>query len=1223
MVRNLYLTLLGILSISIAALAQSGSGTLKGVVKDATTGETIPFASVIVENGGIQMGASQTNIDGEYTIKPIDPGSYTVKASYVGYKPVATTGVVISAGKISTVDVKMESSVVEIKTFTVVEYDVPLIEDYQGKTVTKEEIYALPTRNINSVAATTAGVTQGDEGDAINVRGSRDDATFYIIDGIKVRGSVAIPQQGIEQIQIITGGVPAMYGDATGGIISITTRGPSPQLNGGLEFVKSVDGFGYGLLGFNVTGPIASKKLADGTKKPIIGFFFSSELLSEADSDPSAVGITRLKKDKLKEISDNPLRPGPLGAGTVRNAQFLRATDFEVIKRKENAESRRATFSGKVDFKLNSQTNLTLGGTYDYSNYMLYSFNNTMFNAANNGREIDQTSRAYLRLTQRLGNNDEASASTIKNVFYSIQADYTRTTFEAFSDQHKDNLFDYGYVGKFKTFQTPSYEFSRDTVDGVLLWGFVQNSFRDTLYTFTPGTQNPLMANYNSQYYNSIANGVSEDYFQNQNQVAQGGGLLNGNGPSDVYNLYNGAGSVYNGNAKGQNEQYRIVGSASADIKGHEIGIGFEYEQRTDRSYNVAPAGLWTIANQLTNRHIAQLDLNNPIASFNESGQFTDTISYNRAYDATNQAFFDKNLRESLDLSATGTDWIDVNNLDRSQFQLTMFSPDELLNGGGNSQLVSFNGYDAYGNMIKGRKSLDDFFTAKDENGNLKREVGAFTPIYMAAYIQDKFAFRDLIFNIGVRVDRFDANQSVLKDPFSLFETRKAGEFDYSQAENQRPSNIGDDFVVYVRDAKNTDLSDITNILGYRDGITWYSATGAELVNPTALSQGSATGLATPALLDPDNDIVNSGAFRDYKPQVNVMPRIAFQFPISDVAQFFAHYDVLTQRPTSGIRFDPLDYLFITNPNIGVLNNPDLKPQRTIDYEVGFKQALTSSSALTISAFYRELRNLIQVIPVTFAYPVNYRTFGNIDFGTVKGLSLAYDLRRTGNVRLTANYTLQFADGTGSSASTGLNLIRSGQPNLRTTLPLSFDTRHQIQTTFDFRYDEGKLYNGPRIAGKNILQNSGLNVVMIANSGTPYSRSSFYTQDASMGNAGAPVLDGTINGSRLPFQFRINARLDRTITIKYGKKTDEKRKSADLQIYFFVQNVLNSKNIVGVYRATGNANDDGYLTAATSQSNINSQVSRSSFEDLYAAKVNSPDNYARPRIMRLGAIFNF
>jgi len=1220
MVRNFYLTIVMVLFSSAAVLAQAGAGSLRGVIKDSKTGEPIPFANIVVEVGGIQVGSGQSNFDGEYVIKPVDPGSYVVKTSYVGYKPVATTGVVVSSGKITTVDVKLESSVVEIKTYEVVAYDVPLIDDYQGKTVTKEEIYALPTRNVNSVAATTAGVTQTDEGDGINIRGSRGDATFYFIDGIKVRGGANIPQQGIEQIQIITGGLPAMYGDATGGVISITTRGPSPQVNGGLEYVRSVDGFGYNLLGFNLTGPLSFKEYADGTRKPNIGFFISSEFLLEADRDPSAIGINRLKKDVLSEIEQNPLRPAPLGVGTVRNAQFVRASDFENIKRKENINSGRASLAGKIDFKLSDQTSITVGGTFDYFDYNLYSFNNTMFNADNNGRQIDRTIRGYAKLTQRLGasqSEEQKSASVIKNVFYTIQADYTISNFRIFNEEHRDNYFDYGYVGKFKTYKIPSYGVGFDTLNGIPVFGIVQNGFRDTLFTFEPGTQNPITSNYTRQHYD-LANGVPDGFYRNLTQVLQGGGLLNGDLPESTYSLYNSPGGTYGGWLKAQNEQYRIVGNASADIKGHEIGFGFEYEQRVDRSYSIGPVGLWTIMRQLANRHIEQIDLNNPIGTFNEQGVFTDTLKYNRLYNSGNQAFFDRNLRESLGLSPEGLEWIDVDNLDPSQFSLTMFSPDELLNQG--SGLVAYNGYDAYGNIVKGRRSLDSFFNDRDENGNFKREIGAFTPIYMAAYVQDKFAFKDLIFNVGLRVDRYDANQSVLQDPFSLFETRKAGEYNFND-EYARPANIGDDYVVYVRDVNNTDLNNPGNIVGFRNGTRWYSADGSEISDPIVIAQASNTGRATPALLDPQNQEVTSGAFRDYKPQVNLMPRIAFQFPISDVAQFFAHYDVLTQRPTDN-RLNPLDYLFLANTTSSIINNPDLKPQRTIDYEVGYKQALNQSSALTLSVFYRELRNLIQLIPVNYAYPVNYSMFGNIDFGTVKGLSLAYDLRRTGNVRLTANYTLQFADGTGSSSTSGVNLIQSGNPNLRTAIPLSFDVRHQIQTTFDFRYDEGKFYNGPKLFGKNIFENSGLNIVMIANSGTPYSRSSFFTADAQ--GSGRPILKGSINGSRLPFQFRINARLDKTFTLKYGKKNGEDdRKTADLQIYCLVQNILDARNVVGVYRATGNAQDDGYLQAATSQAQIANQVDPLAFADLYTAKVNNPSNFARPRIIRIGAILNF
>ena len=72
-----------------------------------------------------------------------------------------------------------------------------------------------------------------------------------------------------------------------------------------------------------------------------------------------------------------------------------------------------------------------------------------------------------------------------------------------------------------------------------------------------------------------------------------------------------------------------------------------------------------------------------------------------------------------------------------------------------------------------------------------------------------------------------------------------------------------------------------------------------------------------------------------------------------------------------------------------------------------------------------------------------------------------------------------------------------------------------------------------------------------------------------------------------------------------------------------VQNILDARNVVGVYRATGNAQDDGYLQAATSQAQIANQVDPLAFADLYTAKVNNPSNFARPRIIRIGAILNF
>ena len=82
------------------------------------------------------------------------------------------------------------------------------------------------------------------------------------------------------------------------------------------------------------------------------------------------------------------------------------------------------------------------------------------------------------------------------------------------------------------------------------------------------------------------------------------------------------------------------------------------------------------------------------------------------------------------------------------------------------------------------------------------------------------------------------------------------------------------------------------------------------------------------------------------------------------------------------------------------------------------------------------MKNMIQTVNVLKAYPKTYTSFGNVDFGTVKGLSFSYDLRRTNNISINASYTLQFADGTGSSATGANNLTSAGLPNLITILCL-------------------------------------------------------------------------------------------------------------------------------------------------------------------------------------------
>jgi hypothetical protein len=284
--------------------------------------------------------------------------------------------------------------------------------------------------------------------------------------------------------------------------------------------------------------------------------------------------------------------------------------------------------------------------------------------------------------------------------------------------------------------------------------------------------------------------------------------------------------------------------------------------------------------------------------------------------------------------------------------------------------------------------------------------------------------------------------------------------------------------------------------------------------------------------------------------------------------------------------------------------------------------------------FYIEKKDMIQTTNVVQAYPTSYNSFSNVDFGTIKGLSVEYDLRRTGGVSLTANYTLQFADGTGSSTTDGQNLVSSGVPNLRTTHPLDFDQRHTITINVDYRFGAKTDYRGPRLKlhkGKenekviSVLENVGANVVFRAGSGTPYSKQANITHEGQFGiGGGNTALDGQINGSNLPWSYKMDLRIDKNLEVNFGKKKEGKeQKTGNLTIYLQVLNLLNTKNVLAVYKATGNPDDDGYLDSPQAQTIIASQNDPASFRDLYSVKNNNPSNYSRPRVIRLGLLLDF
>jgi len=1260
--KSLHFLFVGILLTVTNSFSQSGLGTIRGSVIDADSKQAVPYAKILLKHNGTIRGGANTDEDGKFQINSIDPGSYDIEISNPGdgYQPSAINGVIVNADRITFLDntvLHKPSEVKNIEEMVVTAYRVPLIDKdggASGGTMTREDISRLPVRSAAGVARTVGGVNTNEDNGDISVRGARADATTFYIDGIKVRGSSNLPKSALEEVTVITGGLPANYGDITGGVISVTTRGPSSTYFGSVEAISSgfyfkgkdpdgydgkvfgLDKYAYNMIEGMASGPLFMKRDSTGEKvRPILGFLVSVNYNNTLDNRPLNGGNYRIKKEVRDQLLANPMRPTIGSQALLYQAQELRRDeDFEKVDWRMNVQRQVLTAQAKIDVNTGPSMNLSFGGSMNFQKGNIYSRSNSLMNFQHYGVSQVLDWRVFGRLTQRFSNDREGSASKIKSAFYSLMVDYSQRNRQEYDPKHKYNIFNYGHVGTFTSDFTRSFLY----IDS--LNAYVQETvpYQETVH-FNPSNTNPALAAVTTQLYRIALEELGADAnFQNFEAVRGGSGLLNGDAPTNIYNMWGNYGAPYNGFLKQEWNQFRVSGSGSVNIGDHSVSLGFEYEQRVDRlwgSGDLGPMGIWGIARLYANSHISELDLTSPIIV--QEGAFK-TYYYDRlnsGYASKNngvyggprsaatggiedaQTFFDYNVRKALGLNPGGNDYIQIDAMDPNMFNLGMFSPDEIMNNG--NSYVTYYGYDHTGKKVKGRTDIDKYVNEFDENGNYKRFVGAFRPTYMSAYIMDKFAFRDLVFNVGLRVDLYDANQPVLKDPFLMQEALTAREakalvgqpgFDWVDI----PNSIGDDYIVYVND-----IDAPTAINGFRNESTWYNANGDFVDNPITLrgAGGIAPWLRTPGL---GLDRISSGAFEDYKAQVNFMPRIAFSFPVSDESSFFAHYDILTQRPTIAQRFDPYAYQFVRTRNAAV-SNPNLKPSQTIDYELGFQQVLSRTSSLKISAFYREQRDDIQMINVVEAFPASYRTFGNIDFGTVKGLTVTYDLRRTGNIRMTLSYTLQFADGTGSDAESMSGLVSAGVPNLRSIFPYSYDQRHNFAVNLDYRYASGRDYNGPMINDFAVLENTGINILTNFYSGTPYSRQ-MAPLNQGLIRPTSSGLSGTTNGSRLPWASRLDVQLDRTFQLSLGK-TEDKKKDVFLNVYVVVSNLFNVKNVLKVYGNTGNWDNDGYLEADINQSFIAQQQSPESFREFQQMKVQDPHRISIPRTIRLGIKFDF
>ena len=239
------LTALGVLlALSLAPAEASTGGKIAGVIKDASTGDGLPHANVMVVD--TKLGATADE-KGRFFILNVPAGTYTLKVSYIGYADYTVEEVRVSAGLTTDLDVGLTSSDIQVEE-VVIRAERPIIDKNATnavRIVDAEDLEILPLRGVAQVFALQAGVVE-DEG-TLHIRGSRSDEIGYYVEGASVRNvvtgtsAVGLIDEALEEIQLQAGGFNAEYGGANAGIILQELR--TGGSNWDFEVVSESDNF--------------------------------------------------------------------------------------------------------------------------------------------------------------------------------------------------------------------------------------------------------------------------------------------------------------------------------------------------------------------------------------------------------------------------------------------------------------------------------------------------------------------------------------------------------------------------------------------------------------------------------------------------------------------------------------------------------------------------------------------------------------------------------------------------------------------------------------------------------------------------------------------------------------------------------------------------------------------------------------------------------------------
>jgi len=994
--QNLKTKLLCSVFILFSSILVGGTtGKITGKVTDLQTNEPMIGCNIIVE--GMSIGAA-TTLDGTYFILNVPPGRYTLRASMIGYGSVQMNDLQVIVDLTAKADFFLNSKVIEGEQVVVTAQKptVRLDQTSMSAVVGAEDIENLPVSDIGDIIELQAGIVR-DPGGGFHVRGGRSSEVSFWVDGVSTTDSydgssgLEVENSGIQEIQVISGTFNAEYGQAMSGIINVVTKDGGQEYSGNLDiYVGGYHTYHSDL--FSLASPFSNwQSFSDNNNN---GNWDYGEILYDLNEngmwDDGEVFWDKNGNQQWDGDIETESLNSDVGYDGYMGDYYDYNGDGKTTQPSPGEGNGRKDW-GEHEFVMDQD------GYTKYLNIVENLFQQTNFSGSLSG--------------PLPGLGDKLTFYSTLRIYNSAGRYYGKRLFEPtglFGDEKILPLSPFSkFSGQFKL----TYK-----ITSAMKMNFT--SFRTE----------KAYRNYDS-YYKYNPDGLQWNYETDESHMLT---LTHSLSQRTFYEL-----KFLDFNSGYNQKLYKSINDVPypvSIISESELdNLNLEERVPLHTGYEVIDSTLRFQVTELNNntyRVIDRLDqtgymasdaFQTPAWSFGVGGTQNGRFSRNTSFqqiklDITSQVNPVHFIKAGL-LYKRYDMWADEKSLNYKTVGEWSFTQ--------NGDSLGYNPL-AGARLSPFTPTINPTYTSDHNYFRVK-------PQEVALYVQDKIELDELIINAGIRFDFFDPKWKILAND------RFPGNRKYYLVKTPNDTAV---FWEYDYSERHTDLIIL-------DSLNEQGAVAMENLFAAGIDFDSTQNTYSEAFQEAFDNSRNTYRWKygysDVKPSYQISPRIGIAYPITDRGVIHVSYGHFFQIPNFSFLYANPEFEILNSNNGGILGNAALAPEKTVMYEIGFKQEVAYRTALDLTIFYKDTRDWVGLSAPISKYPVgNYRKYENKDYANTRGFTLVVDRQFFNGFGGGLDYTWMIAEGTYSNPQDAYFDAQDNQAPRLSMIPLNWDQTHTL-----------------------------------------------------------------------------------------------------------------------------------------------------------------------------------